>query len=119
MPRAATTADVFNALAERRRRQIVELLARRSGLAVGALVMALGLPQPALSKHLSVLRKVGLVSVSKDGRQRRYRLEARELKHVHDWVNQFERLWTHQLGRIRERAERRASETFRGSAEQE
>src|ERR1700748_2607124 len=72
MARAATTTDVFNAIAEPRRRQIVELLARRGALAVGTLVVLLGLPQPAVSKHLSVLRKVGIVAVAKQGKQRVY-----------------------------------------------
>ena len=110
MPRAATTTDVFNAIAEPRRRQIVELLARRGALAVGTLVVALGLPQPAVSKHLGVLRKVGVVAVIKQGKQRVYNLEAEKLKTVHDWVKAFESLWGHQLDRIKERAERRARE---------
>src|SRR5437588_9111112 len=113
MPRAPTTADVFNAIAEPRRRQIVELLARRGALAVGTLVVALGLPQPAVSKHLGVLRKVGVVAVTKQGKQRVYRLEAQKLKTVHDWVKAFEELWGHQLDRIKERAERRARERTR------
>ena len=110
MPRAPTTADVFNAIAEPRRRQIVELLARRGALAVGTLVVALGLPQPAVSKHLGVLRKVGVVAVIKQGKQRVYNLEAEKLKTVHDWVKAFEELWGHQLDRIKERAEHRARE---------
>src|SRR5262245_44182563 len=105
MPRAATTTDVFNAIAERRRRQIIELLARRGALVVGALVLALGLPQPAVSKHLGVLRKVGVVLVDKDGRQRVYRLNARELRSVYDWIKTFEQHWSHQLDRIKQRAE--------------
>jgi DNA-binding transcriptional ArsR family regulator len=108
MPRAATTTDVFNAIAEPRRRQIVEALARRGALAVGALVVILGMPQPSVSKHLGVLRKVGVVSVSKQGREREYQLEAKELKAVHDWVKKFEQHCTFQLDRIKERAERRA-----------
>ena len=108
MARAATTADVFNAIAERRRRQIVDLLARRGALAVGTIVVALGLPQPAVSKHLGVLRKVGVVSVTKQGQQRLYNFEARKLKPVHDWVKRFEQHWSHQLDRIKERAEQRA-----------
>jgi len=108
MPRASTTADVFNAIAEPRRRQIIELLARRGALAVGALVVTLGMPQPAVSKHLGVLRKVGVVSVTKQGQQRLYQLEAKELKAVHDWAKKFERHWSHQLDRIKERAERAA-----------
>src|SRR5215475_12826396 len=110
MARAPTTADVFNAIAERRRRQIVELLARRGALAVGTLVVMLRLPQPAVSKHLGVLRKVGVVAMSKQGKQRVYNLEAEKLKTVHDWVKAFEELWSHQLDRIKERAERRARE---------
>src|SRR5260370_38860090 len=110
MPRAPTTADVFNAIAEPRRRQIVELLAQRGALAVGTLVATLGLPQPAVSKHLGVLRKVGLVAVIKHGKQRLYNLEAQKLKPVHDWVKPFEELWGRQLDRIKERAERRARE---------
>ena len=115
MSRAATTSDVFNAIAEPRRRQIVELLAHRGTLAVGAMVAALGLPQPAVSKHLAVLHEVGIVSATRDGRQRMYRLEAKELRMVHDWVNKFERLWSHQLVRIKERAERKARELPRSS----
>jgi DNA-binding transcriptional ArsR family regulator len=108
MPRVPTTADVFNAIAEPRRRQILELLARRGALAVGTLVVALGHPQPAVSKHLGVLRKVGLVAVIKHGKQRVYNLQAQRLKTVHDWVKAFEELWGHQLDRIKERAEHRA-----------
>jgi DNA-binding transcriptional ArsR family regulator len=115
MPRAATTTDVFNAIAEPRRREIVELLARRGPLAVGTLVVALGLPQPAVSKHLGVLRKVGVVAVLKQGQQRVYNLEAEKLKTVHDWVKAFEGLWSHQLDRIKERAERRAREQSKSS----
>ena len=108
MPRAATTTDVFNAIAEPRRRQIIEVLARRGALAVGALVALLEMPQPAVSKHLGVLRKVGVVSVTKQGQQRLYQLEAKELKTVHDWAKNFEQHWSHQLDRIKERAERKA-----------
>ena len=110
MPRARTTTDVFNAIAEPRRRQIVELLARQGGLAVGTLAVTLGLRQPAVSKHLSVLRTVGLVAVVKQGKQRVYTLDAEKLKTVHDWVDAFKTLWTHQLNRIKEHAERRARE---------
>jgi len=110
MPRATTTSDVFNAIAEPRRRQIVELLARRGALTVGALVLTLGLPQPAVSKHLGVLRTVGLVASIKQGKQRMYSLQADKLKTVHDWVKAFESLWDHQLNRIKAIAERRARE---------
>jgi DNA-binding transcriptional ArsR family regulator len=108
MAPARTTADVFNAIAEPRRRQIVELLARRGALAVGTLVVTLGLPQPAVSKHLGVLRKVGVVAVMKQGQQRVYRLQAEKLKTVHDWVKAFEEIWSLQLDLIKERAEHRA-----------
>jgi DNA-binding transcriptional ArsR family regulator len=110
MPRAATTSDVFNAIAEPRRRQILELLARRGAVAVSVLVVTLGMPQPAVSKHLGVLREVGLVSVTKRGQQRLYQLEAKQLKLVHDWAKKFEQHWTHHLDRIKQRAERRARE---------
>src|SRR3954468_22545969 len=115
MPRAPTTSDVFNALAEPRRRQIVEVLARQGALAVGTLVVTMGLPQPAVSKHLGVLRKVGVVAVVKQGKQRVYNLEAERLKTVHDWVKAFEQLWDHQLDRIKERAERRARDQTESS----
>lgn len=110
MPRAATTTDVFNAIAEPRRREIINVLVGGRAHAVGALVKTLRMPQPAVSKHLGVLRKVGIVSVSKHGRRRLYRLNAEELKPVHDWVKTYERFWTHQLDRIKERAERKARE---------
>jgi DNA-binding transcriptional ArsR family regulator len=108
MARAATTTDVFNAIAEPRRRQIIDLLARRGALAVGAIVVALGLPQPAVSKHLGVLRKVGVARVTKQGQQRLYSFEAGTLRPVHDWVKTFEQLWSHQLDRIKQRAEQKA-----------
>ena len=109
MPRATTTSDAFNAIAEPRRRAIIELLAKRGALAVGAIVAALGFQQPDVSKHLAVLREVGIVSVSQDGRQRVYRLEAESLKTVHDWVKAFEEHWSHLMDRIKERAERKAA----------
>jgi DNA-binding transcriptional ArsR family regulator len=115
MPRAATTSDVFNAIAEPRRRQIIEVLARRGAVGVGALVVTLGMPQPAVSKHLGVLREVGLVSVTRQGQQRLYQLEAKELKTVHDWAKKFEQHWTHHLDRIKQRAERGARQQ-RGSS---
>ena len=92
MARAATTTDAFNAVAEPRRRQILDLLAggERS---VNDLVALLGLAQPLVSKHLRVLREVGLVEVRDDGRQRLYRLNGRALKPIHDWVSTYERTW--------------------------
>src|SRR2546423_11079304 len=108
MTRAATSADVFNAIAEPRRRQILDLLARGGEQAVGDLVGAMRIAQPAVSKHLGVLRRVRIVSVSRRGRRRLYRLNARELKPVHDWVKNYEQFWSHQLQRIKARAEQKA-----------
>lgn len=108
MPRAATTTDVFNAIAEPRRRAIINLLTGEKEWPVGEIVARLKLPQPVVSKHLGVLRQVGVVRVTKRGQQRLYRLEAQELKPIHDWVKTFERYWMHQLDRIKERAERSA-----------
>ena len=93
MARAATTTDAFNAVAEPRRRQIVDLLADGER-PVGDLVRELGLRQPQVSKHLRVLREVGLVEVRDAGRQRLYRLNGRALKPIHDWVKGYERLWS-------------------------
>ena len=120
MPRAATTTDVFNAIAEPRRREIISVLGGGGRThAVGELVKTLRLSQPAVSKHLGVLRKVGIVSVSRHGRRRLYRLNAEELKPVHDWAKTFERYWSHQLDRIKDRAERRAMDKGRPSKDQE
>jgi DNA-binding transcriptional ArsR family regulator len=110
MARAATTSDVFNAIAEPRRRRIIELLAAGGEQPVGDLVHSLRIAQPAVSKHLGVLRRVRIVSVSRRGRRRMYRLNPRELKPVHDWVKHFERFWSHQIDRIKERAEQKARE---------
>ena len=102
-------ASVFEIIAEPNRRAILSLLVS-SQQSVGEIERRLRLSQPAVSKHLSVLRKVGVVAVMKQGKQRVYNLEAQQLKTVHDWVKAFEALWTHQLDRIKERAERRARE---------
>jgi DNA-binding transcriptional ArsR family regulator len=110
MARAATTADVFNAIAEPRRREVIAVLADGREYAVNQVVVRLRMPQPAVSKHLSVLRKVGVVSMVKRGQHRMYRLNAAQLKPVHDWVKTFERYWTHQMGQIKERAERKTLE---------
>ena len=109
MPRAPTTLDPFNAVAEPRRRRVLETLAGGE-LAVNDIVGRLGWPQPSVSKHLGVLKEVGLVTVRREGRQRLYSVDARQLKPIHDWVSTFERFWARQLDRIKERAERKASE---------
>ena len=105
MPRAATTSDTFNAIAEPRRRDILDYLAPRER-PVGDIVMALGLAQPSVSKHLRVLRDVGLVEVRRDGRQVFYRTNAEGIRPLHEWTSRFERYWRNQLRRVKERAER-------------
>lgn len=104
MPRASTTSDVFNAIAEPRRRDILIFLAR-SDRAVGDIVDALEMEQPSVSKHLRVLRDVGLVHVRRDGRRVLYRTNAHALRPLYEWAGRFERYWSHQLQRIKERAE--------------
>jgi DNA-binding transcriptional ArsR family regulator len=99
MARVATTADAFNAVAEPRRRQILDALADGER-PVNDLVERLGLAQPQVSKHLRVLRQVGLVDVRDAGRQRIYRLNARRLKPIHDWVKRYEDAWNERFGRL-------------------
>jgi DNA-binding transcriptional ArsR family regulator len=101
MARAATTTDAFNAVAEPRRRQILGLLAGGE-LPVNDLVVALGLAQPLVSKHLRVLREVGLVGVRVQGRRRLYRLDARPLRPIYDWVKDFERIWSERFDQLDE-----------------
>src|SRR5215469_698933 len=99
MARAATTTDAFNAVAEPRRRQILAALAagQRS---VNELVAVLDIPQPLVSKHLRVLREVGIVTAREDGRQRLYQLNASALKPIYDWVKDFEQLWSERFARM-------------------
>jgi DNA-binding transcriptional ArsR family regulator len=104
VPRAATTTDAFNAVAEPRRREILNYLVL-SERPVGDIVTTLGLEQPSVSKHLRVLRDVGLVHVRRDGRQKLYRTNAEAIKPLHEWTSTFERYWQRQLIRIKERAE--------------
>jgi DNA-binding transcriptional ArsR family regulator len=99
MARAATTADAFNAVAEPRRRQILDVLAQGER-PVNDLVERLRLSQPLVSKHLRVLREVGLVDVREDGRRRIYRLNGRPLKPIHDWVAAYERSWEERFERL-------------------
>jgi DNA-binding transcriptional ArsR family regulator len=99
MARAATTADAFNAIAEPRRRQILDVLAGGER-PVNDLVRALDLAQPQVSKHLRVLRAVGAVEVRDEGRQRVYRLNGRALKPVHDWVAGYERTWSQRFDQL-------------------
>ena len=93
MARAATTTDAFNAVAEPRRRQILDALAGGER-PVNDLVRLVGLAQPQVSKHLRVLREVGVVDVRHEGRRRLYRLNGHGLKPIHDWVKNYELLWS-------------------------
>jgi DNA-binding transcriptional ArsR family regulator len=108
MARSPTTLDAFTAVAEPRRREVLGALAAGEQ-AVGELVITLGWPQPQVSKHLGVLREVGLVTVRRRGRHRMYSVNGEQLKPIHDWVQMFERLWTQHIDRIKERAERHAA----------
>jgi DNA-binding transcriptional ArsR family regulator len=101
MARAATTTDAFNAVAEPRRRAILDVLAGGEA-AVNDLVETLGIPQPQVSKHLRVLREVGLVAVREDGRRRLYRLEAAPLEPIHQWLQRYEQMWTQRFVRLEE-----------------
>jgi DNA-binding transcriptional ArsR family regulator len=104
MARAATTSDVFNALAETRRREILSFLAEAER-PVNDIVVALAADQPSVSKHLGVLREVGLVRVRRVGRHRLYRANADGIRPLYDFAKTFEKYWTHQLLRIKARAE--------------
>ncbi|WP_019012459.1 ArsR/SmtB family transcription factor [Deinococcus aquatilis] len=99
MARAATLPDAFDAVADPRRRQILDAL-QHGERTVNELVDLLGLEQPYVSKHLRILREVGVVSVRDDGRHRRYRVHAPALKPIHDWASQFERAWTQRFGHL-------------------
>ena len=104
MARASTTSDAFNAVAEPRRREILNYLAGAER-PVAEIVTALGLEQPSVSKHLRVLRDVGLVQMRCQGRQKLYRTNAEAIRPLHNWVATFERFWQLQLNRVKERAE--------------
>ena len=108
MARAATTSDAFNAVAEPRRREILTYLAAHER-PVGEIVSALRIDQPSVSKHLGVLRKVGLVRMRCDGRHKYYRTNAAAIQPLHAWASEFEKFWQHQLLRVKERAEEKAS----------
>jgi len=97
--RAATTTDAFNAVAEPRRRQILDALAGGER-PVNDLVRLMGLAQPQVSKHLRVLREVGAVDVRDDGRRRLYRLNGHALKPIHDWVKNYERSWSERFEQL-------------------
>jgi DNA-binding transcriptional ArsR family regulator len=107
MARAATTSDAFNAVAEPRRRAILNYLAFEER-PVGEIVDALEMAQPSVSKHLRVLKDVGLVHVRRDGRQMFYRTNAAAIRPLHEWAETFARYWQHQLIRVKERAEQKS-----------
>jgi DNA-binding transcriptional ArsR family regulator len=102
------SADVFSAIAPQQRREVIAVLADGREYAVNQIVVQMKLAQPAVSKHLGALRKVGVVTVVKRGQHRMYRLNPEGLKPVHEWVKGFERYWTHQVSEIKQRAERKA-----------
>ena len=104
MARAATTSDAFNAVAEPRRRDILNYLAMQER-SVTEIVDAIGMEQPSVSKHLKVLKGVGLVEAHREGRQMLYKVNALAIRPLHEWTSTFERLWKRQLLRIKERAE--------------
>lgn len=107
MPRAATTSDVFNAVAEPRRRDILNFLALQE-CSVSQIVDALAMEQPSVSKHLKVLRDVGAVQVRREGRQMWYRVNGEAMRPLHEWTSTFERMWAHQLSSVKKRAEAKA-----------
>ena len=97
--RSSTTSDVFNAIAEAHRREILDAL-MTGEKAVGAIVNELSMSQPQVSKHLRVLSEVGLVRSRAEGRRRLYRLEPAHLRPMHEWLAKFERAWNDRLDRI-------------------
>jgi DNA-binding transcriptional ArsR family regulator len=112
VPRAATTSDPFNAVAEPRRREILEYLAAEER-SVGDIVDALGVAQPSVSKHLQVLWNVGLVDSRRDGRRVLYRTNAEAIRPLHEWAGTFARYWGNQLRRIKDHAEGKAQKPGR------
>ena|SRR5437016_3472717 len=114
MARAATTSDAFNAVAEPQRRRILVLLKGRER-PVNELARALRITQPRTSKHLRVLREVGLVQVREAGQQRLYGLDARGLRPLHEWVGGFEQFWGDRLDRLNEYVKKQQKERTDGS----
>jgi DNA-binding transcriptional ArsR family regulator len=108
--RAATTSDAFNAIAEPRRREILDYLAPAER-SVGEIVASLRLGQPSVSKHLRVLHDVGLVRVRREGRRMLYQTRAEGLRPMHEWTKRFERFWLHQLEAVKARAEAKVKST--------
>ena len=107
MPRAATTSDAFNAVAEPRRRDILNFIAMQER-SVSEIVDALEMEQPSVSKHLKVLKEVGLVEARREGRQMLYRVNGSAIRPLWEWTSTFERMWHHQLARVKENAEKKS-----------
>src|SRR5262249_8898126 len=107
MPRAATTSDAFNAIAEPRRRDILNYIAMQERSVTG-IVDALEMEQPSVSKHLKVLKDVGLVEVRREGRQMLYRMNLMAIRPLWEWTTTFERMWRHQLLKVKENAEKKS-----------
>ena len=118
MARAATTSDAFNAVAEPRRREILNYLAVQER-PVGEIVATLRLAQPSVSKHLRVLRDVGLVRVRRQGRRMMYRTNPEAIRPLHEWASTFERYWRHQLNRVKERAEAKMNKNLKAEQTKE
>ena len=116
MARAATNSDAFNAVAEPRRRDILVFLADRER-PVSEIVAALEMEQPSVSKHLRVLREVGLVQMRREGRRKLYQTNAAAIRPLHEWAGEFQRFWRHTLSRVKERAEAMMAEA--GAKERE
>jgi len=116
MARAATTSDAFNAVAEPRRREILNFIALQER-PVGEIVDSLGMEQPSVSKHLRVLLEVGLVNVRRDGRRMFYRTNAEAIRPLHEWTETFSQYWRHQLSRVKERAERKSDASNVGATD--
>jgi DNA-binding transcriptional ArsR family regulator len=110
MARAATTSDAFNAVAEPRRREILEFLSHGEK-SVGEIVLALGMEQPSVSKHLKVLLEVKLVEVRRDGRRMLYETNGEGIRPLHEWTGTFERMWRQQLLAVKERAEKKSGKS--------
>ena len=116
MARSPTTLDPFSAVAEPKRRRMLELLADGE-MPVNDIVGSLGWPQPMVSKHLGVLKEVGLVSVREDGRRHFYRINGEVMKPIYDWARSFEHFWSRHLDRIKGRADRKAREQKRKASD--
>lgn len=108
MTRKAQSVDIFTAIAEPRRREVIAVLSDGQEYAVNEIIVRMRMAQPAVSKHLGALRKVGVVTVVRRGQHRMYRLNAEGLRPVHDWVKVYERYWTHQVDQIKQLSERKA-----------